>query len=422
MSRLGLITALTGLGLGLLSGCGGSDGASISGGGGPPPTDNNVATITVDAGPTVNGLPLNPPDANVLFTSVTICAPGSTTLCQTIDHIQVDTGSTGLRILASELSSSLNLPPVNTGNSGSPLAECYVFADGYIWGPIESADMQIAGESASSVELQVIGDPNYTTVPSDCSSVGGTNEDTVMAFGARGILGVAPFAQDCGSFCTAGAPAAWYYACPHPNSCQNASVSLIEQVLNPVTLFAADNNGVIIQLPTVSDAGAASVSGSLIFGIGTQSNNGIGSGLAVLLLDPTTGYFTTTYKGTALTQSYLDSGSNGLFFNDPSIMACTDAPDFFCPASTLNLTATNSSASDTGSGTSSVVNFSVANADALANNNPSFVAFSNLAGPASMNSPSQSFDWGLSFFYGRSVFTAVEGMNTPAGMGPYFAY
>jgi hypothetical protein len=39
--------------------------------------------------------------------------------------------------------------------------------------------------------------------------------------------------------------------------------------------------------------------------------------------------------------------------------------------------------------------------------------------------PSQSvpgFDWGLPFFFGRTVYTAIEGQSTPAGVGPYFAF
>jgi hypothetical protein len=49
---------------------------------------------------------------NTLYTTVTICVPGTTT-CQTIDNIQVDTGSYGLRVLASVLTLSL---PVAIGD------------------------------------------------------------------------------------------------------------------------------------------------------------------------------------------------------------------------------------------------------------------------------------------------------------------
>ena len=37
-------------------------------------------------------------------------------------------------------------------------------------------------------------------------------------------------------------------------------------------------------------------------------------------------------------------------------------------------------------------------------------------------STSGIFDFGLSFFYGRRVFAAIEGQTTPAGAGPYVAY
>ena len=72
---------------------------------------------------------------------------------------------------------------------------------------------------------------------------------------------------------------------------------------------------------------------------------------------------------------------------------------------------------------SAAVSFGIANAKVLfaANN----AAFSNLggenAGSSSLNLPA-SFDWGLAFFYGRNVFTAIEGAATPGGTGPYFAY
>ena len=56
-----------------------------------------------------------------------------------------------------------------------------------------------------------------------------------------------------------------------------AAESLAQQVQNPATLFAADNNGVIVELPAVS-VPETSVSGSLVFGIGTQANNGLNGG------------------------------------------------------------------------------------------------------------------------------------------------
>ena len=75
---------------------------SCGGGGGdlsppaPTPTGNNTVSVIVDQGP----LPTTNPAANTLYTTITVCAPGSSTNCQTIDHIEVDTGSYGLRILA----------------------------------------------------------------------------------------------------------------------------------------------------------------------------------------------------------------------------------------------------------------------------------------------------------------------------------
>jgi hypothetical protein len=58
----------------------------------------------------------------------------------------------------------------------------------------------------------------------------------------------------------------------------------------------------------------------------------------------------------------------------------------------------------------------VGNADTLLSNLNNGVA-NGLAGPNS-----GMFDWGLPFFYGRNVYTAIEGANTPAGAGPYWAY
>lgn len=230
---------------------------------------NNVQPVIVDAGPAINGQPIG--DNDVLFTSVTICVPGTAT-CQTIDHVAVDTGASGLRILASQLTLTL---PGSTDAKGQPIGNCVQYADTtYQWGPVAKADIQMAGEVAFSLPIQVVGPANFPAAPPDCSA-GGTPAQTVFDLGANGLLGVGVFRQDCGRECaSASPPSAAYYSCPS-SGCSIASVSLAEQLQNPVWRFLQDNNGLSIVLPQIAASGAVSVSGTMIFGIGTQSNNGL---------------------------------------------------------------------------------------------------------------------------------------------------
>jgi hypothetical protein len=198
--------------------------------------------------------------------------------------------------------------------------------------------------------------------------------------------------------------------------CTNANASLTQQLQNPVTLFAPpDNNGVIVELPTIGTAGQAMVTGALVFGIGTQTNNGLGTA-TVLPEDPLTGFVSATYKSTTYTHGYLDSGSNGNFFTD-TFMSCP-SPDqaWYCPSSTMSETATLQ-----GQGTATATaGFSVSNAQATFNANPTFTAFADLGGATS---DAQAFDLGLPFHFGRNVFTAIEARVTPGGpTGPYLAF
>ena len=404
--------------LGFVAACGG--GGGYGGGTTPPPPPPPTQMIATPGAPNVESMmvetgPAGTGAINTAFISVKVCAPG-TTSCKTIDHIEVDTGSSGLRILSSVLTTApaITLPAHTDGTN--PLAECLRFADGDAWGPTAVADIQlpVSGESATNVNVQVIGDPAYTTLPSDCMT---NPENTVATFGANGILGVGPFAQDCGSACVGSIPStgAFYYSCPSPSSCTGASLStLLQQVQNPVTLFATDHNGVIIELPAVGSAGTTTVSGSLVFGIGTRTNNGLGSA-TVLPEDPNSFFITATYKGTAYTDGYLDSGSNGNFFTDSALATCTTNPNFYCPASTMSETATLQGTS----AATLTANFSVANADTLFFNT-SYTAFSNLGGTL-LGDPA-GFDLGLPFFYGHNVFTAIEGNIVSGNMAPFFAY
>ena len=396
-----VLAVITSLGLAFAIGCGGSSASHTNT---VVTTGANVQPITVNAGPAGNY-------SNGAFTSVTVCAPGTTT-CQTIDGVLVDTGSSGLRLLSSALT-GVTLTQQKSVN-GNPVVECLPFVSGYTWGPVQSGDVQMAGEKASSVPIQVISATDYT-VPTACSNQG-TAEETLADLGANGILGVGLWAQDCGQACvtTGTTNPNLYFECP-ASGCVVVAETLSQQVPNPVGLFASDNNGVIIQLPAANSP-EATLSGSLVFGIGTQSNNALGS--ATKYANDTFGNFVTTYKGQTYSSSFLDSGSNGIFFLTAAIAAipdCTDANYFYCPTSTLNLSAVNQGAGGVGSGT---VNFSVANADSLFNNNPNDTVLGDLTGPNTLS----GFDWGLPFFYGRDVYTALEGKNTPLGVGPYWAY
>src|SRR6202035_1074636 len=108
--------------LGFLAACGG--GGTPVGVTPPPPPGQNIQAITVDGGPVGNY-------ATGAFVSVQVCVPGTAT-CQTIDHVLVDTGSFGLRLLGSQV--TINLPVV-TDSNGNNLNNCIQFLDNsFLWG------------------------------------------------------------------------------------------------------------------------------------------------------------------------------------------------------------------------------------------------------------------------------------------------
>src|SRR5215813_10270473 len=310
----------------------------------------NVLPVVVNAGPTNNAL-------NQLFATVTVCAPG-TSSCQAISGILVDTGSVGLRVLSSALTVSL---PQQTGAGGAPVVECLPFVDGFTWGPVKGADVKIAGETASGIPIQVIGVDKFPTIPSGCSSQG-TSEETLTDLNANGILGVGLFREDCGLACalTGSVNPGLYYICPTPSSCTVTTQAVANQVQNPVSHFATDNNGVVIQLPTVPTGGAPSLSGTLTFGIGTQSNNALGSA-KVFTLDSVSN-FGTIFNGQTYTSSFIDSGSNGIFFLDSAttgLPACTNSTGFYCPTTVTALSATQRGQN----GVTNLVAFNAGNVD-----------------------------------------------------------
>lgn len=438
---------------GLVAGCGGSSGTVSTGGSGGNGNGGsgnggsggsgggsgaNVVALAVNGGPTVNqtgGVNYE----NAAFASAKVCAPGSTSNCVTIDGLLVDTGSIGLRVFQSEVG-SLNLPGVNAA-SGSAAYNCVNFVDGsYLWGPVQQADVSLGGETASKASIQVISDSN-TGVPSSCSNGGSDNENTAAKLGANGILGVGVEPTDCyyqgGSACDPSSGVTpippLYYTCSGSN-CTTAYVAVANQVVNPVALFPTDNNGVIVELPSVSGSSEASLTGSMIFGIGTESNNALPSSATVFTM--ACDEFTTVLNGNTLGPntgtttpcagpgSFIDSGSNGLYFPDTSIPTCPsntsigDLSGFYCPTNPDSLSATNEGQD----GASKKTSFTVDNAESLfTGSSASDSVFPGLAG---QQPTGYGFDWGLPFFYGVNVYNSIDGQTMPSGApaAPWWAY
>jgi hypothetical protein len=397
----------------LLAACGGggsnnappsSLGSAITPGSAPPPVAANQVGVIVDAGPSGTSV-------NQIYVSVTVCAP-NTGNCQTIDHVLVDTGSSGLRLIASAVNASLvgALPAVTDAAGGNPLGECLPFVNGYSWGPVRSADVTIGQEKLSGIAVQIIGLGSFNATPSGCASNNGQAMNTVASFGANGILGIGVWAQDCGQYCANFSTNPQYYACTS-TTCSTTKVPVDSQVWNPVALMSSDNNGSLLTLPATTNGVATVLNGTLTFGIGTQSNNGLGS--ATILTVDSNGELSANVAGTIYPYSFLDSGSNAYFYGSNLFPLCTGQTYFYCPSS-----ATSQPATLTGvNGNTATADFIVGNANQTFNAYPGIHAYDQLAGPGWNG----TVDLGLPFFYGKTVATAIAGRSTPAGNGPWLA-
>lgn len=410
----------------LLTACGGGGGSESTPVSSTPeaptvPESANVIKVTVDAGPAGTGY-----NVNRLYTDVTVCNPG-TTQCQTIDHVLVDTGSFGVRLLASAIDPTLNLKQ-STGASDLPLLNCAQFVDNTVaWGPVATADIKLGGMTAANLPIQVVGDPAFNSLATVATPLGtvpcsGSAMITARDLGANGILGIGLLKDDCGPDCALNPHNGRYYTCTTASctATKGATASLAQQVKNPVSLFAANyNNGLLIDLQGASSAAAPSLSGSLIFGIGTQSNNQLASGTGTVLTTDSSGYITTRLGSQTLTKSFIDSGSNGLFFDSTTLPPCIESPGFYCPVPSANFSATLVDANGV---SSPALSFSVDNATTLfasRTNADLNHVFPTLAGDFG---GAQTFDWGLPFFYGRRVFFGIEGQASTLGTGPFYAF
>jgi hypothetical protein len=159
--------------------CGGSSAPSNS------VSATNVQAIVVNGGPNGNY-------ANGLFTTVTVCAPGSAN-CQSISNVLVDSGSFGLRLLASALGTAGAALPQQKDGSGNSVYECAQFVDSVVWGPVKTADVKIGTETAGSIPIEVISS-NTIPVPAACKALGPA-EETVSTLGGTAYLASAFFCK-----------------------------------------------------------------------------------------------------------------------------------------------------------------------------------------------------------------------------------
>ena len=413
-----------------LTACGGGGGgdsssktvAAPTGTGTPTPTNTPVTTtssLATDASavPTAVGASntllvtvSNTATINQPMVNVTICAPGTnaTTNCTVVPNVLVDTASFGLRLFASTIPTTLASLPIETDTaSGKTITECAIFGSANAYGSVRVADVKLSGEIAQNVPVHILADSSITAAePSEC--VVNQTASSPSTLRANGILGIGTSAQDCGSQCQNSVIAKSYYA-TDASSNTSIAVPVAKQVANPVALFAQDNNGVILEMAQVPDTGTTLTTGTLVLGIDTQANNTLASTGATLLTTTQYGDFTATYNGTS-TISFIDSGSNALFFADTSIPRL--ASGFYAPAATAGHAVTISASNLAGVS----VGFNIANANTLAASGG--YAFNNVGA----YQPAQ-FDLGLPFMFGRHVFYGIDSKSSlGGGAGPYVAY
>ncbi|HYA36542.1 MAG TPA: DUF3443 family protein [Candidatus Binataceae bacterium] len=349
-------------------------------------------------------MPGTNPQFNLPYTTVNICTPGTST-CVTIPDVLVDTQSTGLRIFASVLI-GVTLTPVTTG--GNPVGTCITFGDGSLmWGPERTAGVQMGGEPQVSVPIQVVNDTTFAPIPSSCTGIPLLDPSSRLA-GFNGILGASLFPNDPGDL---------YYSCSGSTCTEIVSPATSILVENPVVALPFDNNGIVLQLPSIPAAGAPTASGTMLLGVGTQANNALGG--ATVYTTDSGGNISTVYKGTPYTNnSFIDSGTNVFVFADPSLTNdCGPGGVFFCPpngpTNPLALSAQNRGQN----GATGTVNFSLVGYQTLdTTTNAAFDDIGVDEGVASY------FDWGVPFLFNRTVFFAIQGQSAPGGTPPYYAY
>ena len=345
-------------------------------------------------------------NVNQLCASVTFCKPGSSS-CVTVDNLLVDTGSYGLRVFSTAVS-SLGLSQF-VDASGHALAECMPYSGGSSdWGPVARADVRLGGRTASNIPIQLI-DAGFAARPTSC-----TNPDTSPAdVGFNGIIGIGALVSDAGLV-----P---YYNCNSSStSCSQVSISAGDAVANPVAAMPQDNNGLALQLPIIPDAGAVVVNGYMIMGIGTQAHNTPPSGVVSIPLSRV-GHFQTEFAGKTW-GAYLDTGTATLLLPaSDGLPTCSANALLLCPTSLTTLTSVLVGALGAPRLQGS---FAIGNAqDMLARSNPN-LTFNSLGSTSGLVVAQMQSElaYGLPYYFGKTIYVGFTGKSSSLGAGPIDAY
>ena len=403
--------------LGLLAGCGGGSVAVAP----PPPATPNQVPVTVALFNPNNPYPNRP------YVTVTVC--DAQNHCQDVDHVLLDTGSTGLRLMPGVLNLSL---PAQTASDGSPIAECMQYGAGYFWGAQRMATVKMAGEVATNIPLTVAGDTSIpTNAPAGCAATGPNAIAGLPEF--KGILGIGPQPVDCGMSCAQSTSNQMYFSCQggSTGSCTAVTMPVAMQTPNPVSRFVSDNNGTVLTFPAASTAQGSMV-GTLTFGIGTQANNAL-TGLQVYQSSVPGVDFPVLAANVngAASFAFLDTGTNAydlaqtgtpVVINKPPSMqavsglaVCGQAGGPYCPPAPVSVQIRLNGSN--GNPTSwQTINLA----------DPTLAFQQNLAVIPTLAFQNSDFPGysilGLPFYFGKTVATAISGSVTPYGAGPYWAF
>jgi hypothetical protein len=376
------------------------------------PAQANEVPVCVDDGPIDPATAQSARSVNRPFVTVRLCKPGDTTQCVNVNHMLVDTGSTGIRVSVPALPSRINLPAVTT-RAGAPVAECMHFISGWTWGSLNRADVYIGGLVARNMPIQMMesaptnptlgghGGGAFPKVPPECSEADiNANVGSVGTIRANGIIGVGVWPND------ALINYDQYFVCASGVCTVTNDLDPSQRPTHPVLHLPNYRGGVSLKMAAISRSGTLNATGTLTFGV-----TSVPPGASQLVLNEFGLFTTTAINGQIYPYSYIDSGTVGMFFDleTPAIPECTRALGLYCPSTSLRMAANQSDAD----GNNHYVSFEVPNLeDLLINSRIAPTALNNLTGPTydsyNLNLP-QRFAWGFPFFYGRTVYTLLAG-------------